>query len=615
MRAVDDSPGPLHVPRLEREAPETRRRPPLRHLAVLFGFVRPYRLRVAGAALALAVAAASLLVLGQGLKRVIDDGFMQGDPQALNHALFALLGVIVVMAAATYTRFYLVSWLGERVIADLRAAVFQRLLGLSPSFFEAARTGEIISRFTADTALLETVVGTSVSLALRNLLMGAGSLVMLFATSWRLALLVTLIVPLVVVPILLFGRRVRRLARASQDRVADLGSHVDETLHEIRTVQAYGHEEEDRRLFGERLELAFATAVRRIRQRAGLIAAVIVLSFGAVGVILWVGGHDVLAGRLSAGELSAFVFYAALLAGAAGAVSEVIGDLQRGAGAAERMMEILHAEPEVRAPERPVPLPEPRGEVCFENVTFYYPSRPNEPALEHFTLRVAPGESVALVGPSGAGKSTVFQLLLRFYDPGRGRVLLEGVDLRAADPAALRLRIALVPQEPAIFAASVAENVRYGRPGADDAALRAACEAAFATEFIERLPQGYATFLGERGVRLSGGQKQRLAIARAILADRPVLLLDEATSALDSESERMVQEALARLMRGRTTLIIAHRLATVQRVNRIAVMDRGRLTAMGVHGRLLQENPLYARLAALQFGLRAAGLGPDTAAA
>ncbi|HET9700876.1 MAG TPA: ABC transporter transmembrane domain-containing protein [Burkholderiales bacterium] len=595
---------PLHVPRLERESTEAPRRPPLRHLAVLFRFVLPYRARVAGAVLALVLAAASFLVLGQGLKRVVDEGFAQANPAALNHALIALLGVIVVMAAATYTRFYLVSWLGERVIADLRRAVFDRLLGLSPSFYESARTGEVISRLTADTALLETVVGTSVSLALRNLLMGAGSLVMLFATSWRLTLLVMLIVPLVVVPILLFGRRVRRLARASQDRVADLAAQVDETLHEIRTVQAYGHEAEDRRLFGERLELAFATAVRRIRQRAALIAAVIMLSFGAVGVILWIGGHDVLSGRLSAGELSAFVFYAALLAGAAGAVSEVIGDLQRGAGAAERLVEILHAEPEVRAPERPQPLQVPRGEVAMESVTFHYPSRPNEPALERLTLRVEPGESLALVGPSGAGKSTVFQLLLRFYDPARGRVLLDGVDLRTADPSALRARIALVPQEPAIFAASVAENVRYGRPGADDAEVRAACEAAFATEFIERLPGGYESQLGERGVRLSGGQKQRLAIARAILADRPVLLLDEATSALDSESERMVQEALSRLMRGRTTLIIAHRLATVQRVDRIAVMERGRVVAMGSHASLLRNSPLYARLAELQFGLR-----------
>lgn len=576
----------------------------LRHLSILWRYVAPYRAQIAGAAIALTVAAACFLGIGQGLKRVVDMGFGHGDASALNRALFALLGVIVVMAGTTYIRFYLVSWLGERVIADIRRAVFSHLLELSPAFFEQARTGEITSRLTTDTAVLEQVVGTSVSMAARNTLLGIGSLVMLALTSGKLTALVLLMVPVVIAPIVLFGRRVRRLARASQDRVADLGAYVDETLHEIRTAQAYGHEDEDRRLFGQRLTAAFETALSRVRQRAALVAAVIMLVFGGIGVILWIGGHDVLAGRLTAGELSAFVFYAAIVAGSAGAISEVVGDLQRGAGAAERLIEILSTRPQVTAPPKPLPLPEPpRGTVELDAVTFFYPTRPAQPALEGFSIRVQRGEKLALVGPSGAGKTTVFQLLMRFYDPGAGAVLLDGVDLRQVEPGAARHRIAWVPQEPTIFAASVRENVRYGRPDASDEQIRLACEAAFATEFIERLPGSYDSELGERGVRLSGGQRQRLAIARAILSDRPVLLLDEATSALDSESEQMVQAALERLMQNRTTLIIAHRLATVRRVDRIAVIDRGRLVGLGAHEMLLAGNPLYSRLAELQFGL------------
>jgi ATP-binding cassette, subfamily B, bacterial len=582
--------------------PERPANSDIRPLARVLRFVWPYRARMAVAGVALLVAACCVLVLGQGLKRVIDAGFSGANAASLDTALFALLAIVCVLAAATYTRFYSVSWIGERVSADIRRAVFGHLLEQSPGFFETMRTGEVISRLTNDTALLELVVGSSASMALRNTLIMLGALVMLVITSPKLTALVVLGVPLVVAPILLFGRRVRRLSRASQDRIADVSTQIDESLHEIRTVQSYGHEDGDREQFGARVEQAFVTATRRIGQRALLIALVMLLAFGAVGVILWIGGHDVLAGRISAGELSAFVFYAVLVAGAVGAVSEVIGDLQRAAGATERLMELLATEPSIRAPANPKGLPEPpRGEVRFERVTFRYPSRPDSAALSDFSLSASRGERVALVGPSGAGKSTVFQLLLRYYDPAAGSIALDGVELKNADPRAVRSRIALVPQDPVIFAASVAENVRYGRPQASDAEVAAACKAAYATEFIERLPEGMSSFLGERGVRLSGGQRQRLSIARALLADRAVLLLDEATSSLDAESESYVQRALEHLMRGRTTLIVAHRLATVKNADRIVVMDQGRVIAAGSHAELVREQGLYARLASLQF--------------
>ena len=487
-------------------------------------------------------------------------------------------------------------------MADIRKAVFAQVLKLEPAFFEVTRTGEVISRLTTDTSLLQVVVGSTLAIAVRNALLISGGLVMLTLTSSKLAVLVLLGVPAAVIPLWLLGHRVRRLSRSSQDRIADIGAVVDEVFYGIHTVQAFCHERIDELRYGEQVEAAFAAAMQRTRISALLTATVMLFTFTAISIVLWVGGHEVLAGRISGGQLSAFVFYALLVAGAVGALSEVTGHLLRAAGATERLLELLNTEPRIAPPIAPVTLPEPaRGEVQLSNVTFRYPSRPDHLALNALSLTLQSGQKVALVGPSGAGKSTVLQLLLRFYDPDSGVIRFDGVNIRQTDPQQLRQRMALVPQDPIIFGADAWENIRYGFPEVSDTDVRRAAEAAHAAEFLDQLPQRFHTFLGERGIRLSGGQRQRIAIARAILRDPAVLLLDEATSALDAESERLVQDALERLMQSRTTLIIAHRLATVRRVDQILVMDHGRIVAQGRHDELVAEDGLYARLAALQF--------------
>jgi ATP-binding cassette subfamily B protein len=567
-----------------------------------YGFMRPYTRQLVFFAIALAVGSLGTLSMGMGLKFVVDRGLSAHDTALLNEGLAIVLGIVAVIAIATYWRFYYISWIGERVVADIRKTVFSQILKLSPGFFETTKTGEILSRLTTDTAVLQTVIGSSLSIALRNAFALIGGITMLLITNARLTGLVALVVPAVVVPIIWYGRRVRKLSRESQDRVADVGSYAEEHLNAIRTVQAYVHEDIDRTLFNRNAEGAFSAALGRIVARAMLGSVVILLVFSAIVIVLWAGGRGVIAGEITPGALIAFLFYAMLVAASVGALSEVMGDLQRAVGASERLVELLETKPAITAPANPKPMPTPaRGAVSFDHVTFHYPSRPDTAALHGLSLDVAPGEHVALVGPSGAGKSTVFQLLLRFYDPQAGVVRIDGVDLRDTDPREARARIGLVSQDPVIFAADAMENIRYGRPTASDEDVIRAAEAAAAMEFISKLPEGMKSFLGERGVRLSGGQKQRIAIARAILRDPALLLLDEATSALDAENERLVQSALERLMVGRTTMVIAHRLATVVNADRIAVINDGRLVDTGRHEQLLKSNPLYARVAALQF--------------
>ena len=572
----------------------------------MWPFVRPYWRRIAYAMFGLALAAAAVLAIGEGLKRVIDRGFTAGSSAELDKILLVMVSLALAQGIGVYIRFSNISWVNNRVVNNIRQRVYAHLLTLSPAFFERERVGDVLSRLSNDTQVLEGVVTNAFSWALRNLVMVLGGLVMLAITAPKLLVYVLIGVPIVIAPVVLLGRKVQKLAKVSQDRLADSMARADETIHAVRTVQAYARESFEQTRFSDRINSLFDNAAQRERTSATLSAIVIVLAFTCVSVILWAGGHDVLAGKMTAGELSAFMFYAVMVAGSVGAIAEVFGQLKRATGASERIRELLATNTDIAAPAKPVLMPPARGEVVFDNVTFSYPTRPQSEALKDFSLAVKPGEVVALVGPSGAGKSTVFQLLLRFYDPKQGRIRVDGVDVKSADLIALRERFALVSQEPVIFSGSVAENVRYGNLSASDAAVRAACDAAHVTEFAihtakgQGLPKGFDTELGERGVRLSGGQRQRVAIARAILADRPILLLDEATSSLDAESEVLVTDAIERLARKHTTLIIAHRLSTVQNADRIIVIDEGRVVAEGTHAMLMQSSPLYTRLASLQ---------------
>ncbi|MCF8468326.1 MAG: ATP-binding cassette domain-containing protein [Sneathiella sp.] len=564
-------------------------------------FVKPYRLQIIGALISLVFAAGATLMIGQAIRLLLDKGFSAGSDN-LDQYFMGLMAVVALLAAATFGRYYLVSWIGERVISDIRKAVFNHVLTLTPAFFEITRTGEVLSRLTTDTTLIQTVIGSSISIALRNLLLFLGGLALLIYTSPALSGMVLLVVPFVLVPIIVFGRMVRKLSRSNQDSVAAVSARADETLRAIQTSQAYTHEAHDRDQFGEAVEVSFRIAIKRIRARAWLTALVILLIFGAVDFVLWSGATAVVSGGMSAGTLGAFLFYAIMVAGSMGSLSEVWGDLQRAAGASERLLEILAEVPAVKVSENPVPIgAHIERNIHFDHVTFHYPSRPDTAALNDISLDVQKGETVALVGPSGAGKTTIFQLLLRFYDPLAGKIMIDGVNIADVDPTRLRALMGLVPQDAVIFADTALNNIRYGRPDASDEEVRAAAEAAAATEFIDAMPEGFNTEFGERGIKLSGGQKQRIAIARAILRDPEILLLDEATSALDAESERLVQIALEHLMQNRTTLVIAHRLATVLNADRIIVLENGGIVTQGTHAELMKEGGLYAKLAKLQF--------------
>lgn len=572
-----------------------------RALLNLWPYVRPQRALALGWLVFLGLSSSSTLTLPYGVRLMIDHGFSHGDPAALNRSFALLFAIALLLALATAGRYFCISLLGERAITALRDRLYAHLIGQDVSFFERLRVGEVISRLGTDTQVVQDMLGSGVSVALRSSVTLLGSAALMVWTQPRLAGLTALVIPGVILPILVFGRRVQKLSRSNQDRIADTAAIANETLNAASTVKAYARERIESGRYRDALLQALRSAQRRIGTRAGLTATVIVLVFGAVTLVLWTGAHEVVAGQLSAGVLGQFVLYAVFAAGSVGALAETWGEVQRAAGAMQRIDELLAEQPQVVAPAQPRRLPVPaRGIIDFSEVTFHYPTRPDAPALRGFTLNVRSGETVALVGPSGAGKTTVLQLLLRFYDPQQGRIALDGMDLRELDPVELRGRIALVPQEPVIFHASAADNIRFGRPDADEAAVIAAARAAEADSFVRELPQGYAMPLGERGARLSGGQKQRIAIARALLKNAPVLLLDEATASLDAQSEAAIQRALARLHHGQTTLVIAHRLATVQRADRIVVMDAGHIVAEGTHEALLAQGGLYADLARLQ---------------
>ncbi len=567
----------------------------------LWPFIRPYRAMVGFALLALIMTASVSLVMPMAVRRVVD-GFGTNDLSLLDSYFGAALGVAALLAIGTGVRYYFVTRLGERVVADIRRALFDRALGMSPAYFEKLMTGEVLSRITTDTTLILSVIGSSVSVALRNVLMLVGGLILLALTSWKLTGLVLLIVPAIIIPIVVLGRRLRELGRENQDWIANSSGKASEALSAVQTVQAYTHEDLTRGAFGEVTEKGYESARKRIGTRSAMTVIVIFLVFSGVVGVLWMGARDVQGGLMSPGALVQFLIYAVMVAGAVGALSEIWGELQRAAGATERLIEMLQATDTVQDPAQPLSLPRPiRGEITFDDVAFNYPARPGHRALNGVSMTVAPGETVALVGPSGAGKSTVLQLLMRFYDPQSGSIRLDGIDLRDMTRADFRAAMALVPQDPVIFATSAHENIRFGRPEATDAEVEAAASAAAAHDFITALPEGYDSYLGERGVMLSGGQKQRIAIARAILRDAKVLLLDEATSALDAESERLVQTAVEKLGQGRTLLVVAHRLATVKKADRIVVFDQGRIVAIGTHDALVAEGGLYARLANLQF--------------